>query len=57
MSAEQGDIVAMHWIGVFYHEGYGVAKNIDKAIKFLTLAGEAGNGLSFFQLYMIYSGK
>lgn len=57
ISAEQGDVVAMHWIGVFYHEGYGVAKNMDKAIQFLIKAGEAGNGLSFFQLYMIFSGK
>lgn len=27
MSAEQGDVIGMHWIGVFYHEGYGVTKN------------------------------
>ena len=35
MSAEQGDVVGMHWIGVFYHEGFGVSKDIEKAIGFL----------------------
>jgi TPR repeat protein len=23
-SAEQGDILGCHWLGVFYHEGFGV---------------------------------
>mgnify|MGYP003343609829 CR=1 FL=1 len=27
-SAEQGDVIGLHWMGVFYHEGFGVAKNI-----------------------------
>jgi TPR repeat protein len=43
VSAELGDIIGMHWIGVFYHEGFGVSKNIDKAIDFLTRASCAGN--------------
>jgi TPR repeat protein len=44
ISAEQGDVIGLHWMGVFYHEGWSVAKNIDKAIEFLTKAAEAGNG-------------
>lgn len=56
ISAEQGDVVGMHWIGVFYHEGFGVAKNIDKAINFLTKAANEGNGQSYYQLYLIHSG-
>jgi len=43
MSAEQGDVIGMHWIGVFYHEGFGVSKDISKAIEFLIKAAEAGN--------------
>ena len=35
MSAEQGDVIGLHWIGVFYHEGFGVAKNIEKAVEYL----------------------
>lgn len=57
MSAEQGDIIGLHWMGVFYHEGFGVAKNLEKAILFLTKASNAGNGQSMFQLYTLFSGK
>jgi hypothetical protein len=35
MSAEQDDVVGLHWIGVFYHEGFGLAKNIPKAVEYL----------------------
>ena len=48
MSAEQGDVIGMHWIGVFYHEGFGVAKDIPKAIEFLMKAAEAGNCQSMY---------
>jgi hypothetical protein len=57
MSAEQDDVVGQHWIGVFYHEGFGVSKNIPKAIDFLKKAADAGNGQSMYQLFTIYSGK
>jgi TPR repeat protein len=43
-SAEQGDIVGKHWLGVFYHEGFGVNKNLDKAIELLEAAAKEGNG-------------
>jgi len=42
---------------VFYHEGFGLNKNLDKAIEYLTKAADAGNGQSMYQLYLIYSGK
>jgi len=57
MSAEQGDIVGTHWIGVFYHEGFGVSKDISKAIEHLTLSSNRGNGQSHYQLFLIHSGK
>lgn len=44
MSAEQDDVIGIHWMGVFYHEGFGVGKNIEKAIEFLTRSANAGNG-------------
>ena len=31
-SAEQGDIIALHFIGLFYHQGFGVIKNPQEAI-------------------------
>jgi TPR repeat protein len=48
MSAEQGDVIGLHWMGVFYHEGFGVSKNLDKAIEYLTRAADMGNGQSYF---------
>lgn len=56
-SSEQGDVIGTHWMGVFYHEGFGLNKNLDKAIEYLTKAADAGNGQSMYQLYLIYSGK
>ena len=44
MSADQGDVIGNHWIGVFYHEGFGVVKNLEKAIEYLTVGVNAGNG-------------
>ena len=57
MSAEQQDIIGIHWMGVFYHEGFGVAKNIEKAIQYLSRSAATGNGQSHYQLYLIHSGK
>lgn len=57
ISAEQEDVVGMHWIGVFYHEGFGVSKDIGKAIEFLTKAADAGNCQSMYQLHIIKSGN
>jgi hypothetical protein len=34
-SAEKGDIIGCHWMGVFYDEGFGVNKNLEKAVSFL----------------------
>ena len=27
-SADSGDIIGTHWMGVFYHEGFGITKNV-----------------------------
>ena len=50
-----GCLVGMHWMGVFYMEGFGVARNLDNAEQMLTKAAKMGNGQSNFQLYMLYS--
>ena len=55
MSAEQGCIIGTHWMGVFYQEGFGVARNLTKAIELLKKAARAGNGQSCFQLFLVYS--
>ena len=46
-----------HWMGVFYMEGFGVAKNLDKAEEMLLRAAKMGNGQSNFQLFALYSGS
>lgn len=56
-SAEQGDILGCHWLGVFYHEGFGVGVNMDKALKNLKIAADGGNGQSLYQLFLIHSGR
>lgn len=56
MAADQGDVIGSHWIGVFYHDGFGVTKNLDKAIENLTVGVNAGNGQSMYQMYLIHSG-
>lgn len=54
-SAEQGDQLGIHWMGIFYHMGYGVARNVEKAIEFLTKSAKTGNAQSAYELYVIYS--
>jgi len=31
-------------MGVFMHEGFGVSKNLGKAVEYLSSAGDQGNG-------------
>ena len=42
-------------MGVYYHLGIGVAKNVEKAIDLLRKSSKVGNGQSSYQLYVIYS--
>lgn len=42
-------------MGVFYHIAFGVPKNVDKAIEYLTKSARAGNGQSCFQLFLIHT--
>lgn len=44
LSADQGCLVGTHWMGVFYMEGFGVAKSLDKAEEMLLKAAKMGNG-------------
>ena len=55
LSDEQGCLVSSHWMGAFYMEGFGVARNVDKAEEMLLKAAKKGNGQSNFQLFMLYS--
>ena len=38
----------MHWMGVFYMEGFGVTSNLDKAETLLKQAYKLGNAQSAF---------
>lgn len=55
MSADQGDQLGVHWIGVFHHLAVGVPKNVEKAIEYLKRSSKEGNCQSSYQLYFIYS--
>lgn len=57
MSADQDDVVATHFIGVFYHQGFGVTKNVAKAVEYLKKSAALGHCHSMYQLYLIHSGK
>ena len=46
MSAQMGCLVGKHWSGVFCMEGYGVSKDVNKAISYLNEAAKAGNSTS-----------
>lgn len=48
ISAEQGCLLGMHWMGYLYYEGKGVSKNVDKALELLTKAAKLGNGQSYY---------
>ena len=54
MSADQGCQIGIHWMGVFYHLGFGVSKNLPKAVEYLTRAAKTGNGQSCYQLAVLY---
>ena len=34
-TADEGCLVGLHWLGVFYHQGKGVGKDVKKAIDLL----------------------
>lgn len=53
-SADQGCLIGMHWMGVFYMEGFGVTPNLDKAESLLKQAYKLGNAQSAFQLHLLY---
>ena len=57
LSAEQGDLLATHFCGIFTHLGFGVARNLDKAVEFLSKSAEAGHCHSMYQLFLVYSGE
>lgn len=48
MSSELGCLIGKHWSGVFHMEGFGVSKNLDKAITLLNEAAKMGNAQSDF---------
>jgi TPR repeat protein len=56
-SAEQGDIIALHFIGMFYHQGFGVSKNPAKGLEYLQKAANQGHAHAMYQLFLIMSGK
>jgi TPR repeat protein len=48
MSSEMGCQVGTHWMGTFYQLAFGVSKNLDKAIEYLTKSAQQGNGQSCY---------
>jgi TPR repeat protein len=56
-SADQGDVIALHFIGMFYHQGFGVSKNPTKAVEYLSKAANEGHAHAMYQLFLIMSGK
>ena len=53
-AADIGDLIAKYWVGVLYHRGSGVEKDLDKAIVYLTAASELGNSQADHELFDIY---
>ena len=49
--------MATHFCGVFTHLGFGVSKNLQKAVELLTKSSEAGHCHSYYHLHLIYSGE
>jgi TPR repeat protein len=45
---DAGCLLGGHWMGVFYHKGFGVGKNVGKAIELLQKSAKAGNGQSLY---------
>jgi TPR repeat protein len=45
-SADLGCLIGTHWMGVYYMEGFGVDKNLNKAEEFLLKAQKMGNAQS-----------
>lgn len=54
-SADQGCLVGIHWLGVFYRMGFGVQENKEKSLEYLTKASKMGNCLSSYQLASFYA--
>lgn len=52
--AQAGDAEARYRLGYCYHTGTGVAQNLDKAIRWYTLAARQGNMASQYNLAVIY---
>ncbi len=52
--ANAGDVDSQFMVGICNRDGAGVNKNINDAIKWLSLAAENGNGKSRMELAMIY---
>ena len=48
MAAEQNCVIGLHWMGVYYMEGHGVAMNLDKSEALLLKAHKMGNAQSAF---------
>ena len=54
-SAELGDLIANYWVGVLYHRGLGVDKDLTESIRYLERAVELGNCQADYELFDIYA--
>ena len=57
-AAEQGDAEAQNYLGLCYHNGYGVSKNAEDAAKWYRKAAEQGLSVAQYNLgYLFYVNK
>lgn len=47
-AADQDDVVGIHWMGIYYMEGFGVSQDLNKSEEYLLRAYKAGNGQSAY---------
>jgi len=55
LAAEQGEVSAQFYMGVFYQEGLGVSKDIKESIKWYRLAAEQGYAAAQIRLGRAYA--
>lgn len=53
-SAEQGDVVALHFLAQCYMQGVGVARDIDKSLELFHQSAEQGNPEAQYELAKMY---
>jgi TPR repeat protein len=48
ISSSGGNAIGSFWLGLFYHWGFGIKEDLDKAIIFLNEAAKQGHGQAMY---------